>query len=77
MGESVEVTEAGDWWHPDPAKDRTLPGRGPALRAREDSSVLSTPKENPKTLKPGESYIQYAKRIKSMKEGVEILDEKK
>jgi hypothetical protein len=77
MGESVEVTEEGDWWHPDPAKDRTLPGRGPALRAREDSSVRSKPKEDPKELKPGESYMQYAKRIKSMKEGVEILDEKK
>jgi hypothetical protein len=77
MGESVEVTEAGDWWHLDPAKDRTLPGRGPALRAREDSSVRSKPKEDPKQLKPGESYTQYAKRIKSMREGVEILDEKK
>jgi hypothetical protein len=77
MGESVEVTEAGDWWHPDPAKDKTLPGRGPALRARENSSVRSIPKEDPKKLKPGESYMQYAKRIKSMREGVEILDEKK
>jgi hypothetical protein len=77
MGEGVEMTEAGDWWHPDPSKDRTLPGRGPALRAREDSSVRSNPKEDPKKLKPGESYMQYAKRIKSMREGVEILDEKK
>jgi hypothetical protein len=77
MGESVEVTEAGDWWHPDPAKDRTLPGRGPAARAREDNSVRSKPNEDPKKLKPGESYMEYAKRMKSMREGVEILDEKK
>jgi hypothetical protein len=82
MKEEVEMTEAGDWWHPDPDKDRTLSGRGPAVRTREDGvrpklSKLSVKSSNPKKLRPGESYMEYAKRMKSMREGVEILDEKK
>jgi hypothetical protein len=75
MGEEVDLEEGGDWWHPNPKIDRTLPGRGPKLRARED---VKNPKEDPKKLKPGESYMQYAKRIKGVRnEEVEILDEKK
>ena len=82
MGVEVEMTEAGDWWHPDPDKDRTLSGRGPAVRTREDGvrpklSKFSVKSSDPKKLRPGESYMEYAKRMKSMREGVEILDEKK
>jgi hypothetical protein len=80
MGEEVEMAEAGDWWHPDPKEDRKLPGRGPAARAREDGGVrpkLPVKSSDPKKLRPGESYMEYAKRMKSMGEGVEILDEKK
>jgi hypothetical protein len=79
MGEEVEMTEAGDWWDPDPKKDRKLPGRGPVARAREDGvrPKLPVKSPDPKKLRPGESYMEYAKRMKSMREGVEILDEKK
>ena len=57
------VTEAGDYWHPDPEKDRRLGGPGANQRARED--LESPPKEDPKDskkLKPGESYMDFAKR---------------
>ena len=80
MGEEVEMTEAGDWWHPDPKEDRKLPGRGPAARAREDSGARpKLPVKSPdhKKLRPGESYMGYAKRMKSMREGVEITEVKK
>ena len=56
------VKEAGDWWHPDPEQDKRMPGRGPKLRAREDQETASKPKEDPKKLRPGESYMDYAKR---------------
>ena len=39
-----------------------MPGRGPKLRAREDQEAASKPKENSRKLKPGESYMDYAKR---------------
>jgi len=75
MGEETELDESGDWWHPDPKIDKTLPGRGPKLRAKEDS--ISSKKDS-KKLRPGETYMQYSKRIQQMrKEEVEILDEKK
>ena len=75
MGEEVELDEAGDWWHPDPTIDKTLPGRGPKLRARED---MKTSNEDPKKLRPGESYMEYAKRMQKMrKEEVETTDIKK
>jgi len=61
-GEQVEVAEAGDYWHPDPEKDRKLGGPGPNKRAREDRAAASKPKEDPKKLRPGESYMDYAKR---------------
>ena len=68
------MVESGDWWHPDPAQDRLMPGRGPKLRAREDQASSSQPKENPRKLKPGESYMDFAKRhgYKPTKEEVEI-----
>ena len=56
------MKEAGDWWHPDPEKDKLMPGRGPKLRAREDQTSASQPKENPRKLRPGESYMDFAKR---------------
>ena len=52
----------GDYWNPDPEKDRKLSDRGAKLRAREDQDSASKPKEDPKKLKPGESYMDYAKR---------------
>lgn len=63
MGVDEEVvTEAGDYWHPDPAQDRKLGGPGANQRAREDRTAASTPKQDPKKLRPGESYMDYAKR---------------
>jgi len=78
MGEEVELDEAGDWWHPDPKKDKLLPGRGPKLRARENNE----PKPDySNKLKPGETYMQFAKRKqaerKVKKEEVEITEIKK
>ena len=59
------VNEAGDWWHPDPEKDKKLPGKGPQMRAREDrgqSTSAQTKPDYSKRLKPGESYMDFAKR---------------
>ena len=53
------VTEAGDYWHPDPEKDRRLGGPGANQRAREDRKP---PEDYSKKLKPGETYTQFAKR---------------
>ena len=70
------IKEAGDWWHPDPAQDKLMPGRGPKLRAREDQVSASKPKENPRKLKPGETYVDFAKRhgYNPTKEEVEISE---
>ena len=70
MKEEV-VNERADFWHPDPEQDRKLGGPGANQRAREDraaskSSSSSSSSGKPK-LKPGESYMQYAKRVKAMK----------
>jgi hypothetical protein len=54
------VSEAGDWWHPDPEKDKKLPGKGPQMRAREDRG--QTKPDYSRRLKPGESYMDFAKR---------------
>ena len=78
------IAERGDFWHPDPDKDRKLGGPGANQRAREDrgasrSSSSSSRSGKPK-LKPGESYMEYAKRVKAMKtrkEEVEIEEGKK
>lgn len=57
------VTERGDFWHPDPEKDRKLGGPGANQRAREDRAAASEPKKDySKTTKPGESYMDFAKR---------------
>ncbi len=61
------INERGDFWHPDPDKDRKLGGPGANQRAREDRAAASKPaakKADPKKLKPGESYMDYAKRQK-------------
>ena len=63
----------GDFWHPDPDKDRKLGGPGANQRAREDRAAASKPKSDPKKLRPGESYMDYAKRMKKE----EDLNEKK
>jgi hypothetical protein len=61
------VTERADTWHPDPKEDRKLGGPGANQRAREDRAAASKPaakKEDPKKLRKGESYMDYAKRQK-------------
>ena len=67
MKEAV-ISERGDFWHPDPDKDRKLGGPGANQRAREDRASASKPKSDPKKLRPGESYMDYAKRMKTRKE---------
>ena len=61
-GKKLGLDEAGDWWHPDPKQDRLMPGRGPKLRAREDRVKEQ---DHSKKLKPGETYMQFAKRKQS------------
>jgi hypothetical protein len=56
------IREAGDYWHPDPKKDAQISGAGNKARAREDAAERSKPKPDPKKLRPGETYMQYAKR---------------
>ena len=59
------INERGDYWHPDPEKDKKLGGPGANQRAREDRASASKPaakKEDPKKLRKGESYMDYAKR---------------
>ena len=62
------INERGDFWHPDPDKDRKLGGPGANQRAREDRTSSSKPKSDSKKLRPGESYYEYAKRMKTRKE---------
>ncbi|ADO97795.1 hypothetical protein SShM2_184 [Synechococcus phage S-ShM2] len=69
------VNERGDYWHPDPEKDKKLGGPGANARAREDRAAASKPKEDPKKLRKGESYMDYSKRMKTRKEELE-LDER-
>jgi len=62
-----ETLHEGDYWHPDPEKDRKLGGPGANQRAREDrgsSSSSSAKKDDSKKLRPGESYLEYSKRQK-------------
>jgi len=58
-----KVEERGDYWHPDPDEDRKLGGPGANQRAREDRAAASKPKEDPKKLRPGESYKDYSNRV--------------
>ena len=67
MNAEETILERGDFWHPDPEKDRKLGGPGANQRAREDRAAASKPKEDPKKLRPGESYMDYAKRQKAGK----------
>jgi len=60
------IKEAGDYWHPDPEKDKRISGVGNKLRARQDGSRSNTTKDNANKLKPGESYIDYSKRKASL-----------
>ena len=62
------ITERGDYWHPDPEKDKKLGGPGANARAREDRADAAKPKEDPKKLKKGESYMDYSKRQKASKQ---------
>ena len=64
LGEET-IAERADMWHPDPEKDRKLGGPGANARAREDRAAASKPKEDPKKLRKGESYMDYSKRQKS------------
>ena len=56
------IKEAGDYWHPDPEKDKRISGVGNKLRARQDGSRSNTTKDSTNKLKPGESYMDYSKR---------------
>jgi hypothetical protein len=68
------LNERGDFWNPDPDKDKKLGGPGANQRAREDGASASKPKSDPKKLRPGESYLEWGKRQKAnkMKEEVEV-----
>ena len=64
------INERGDFWHPDPEKDKKLGGLSGNQRAQEDRAAASKPaakKEDPKKLRKGESYMDYAKRQKGYK----------
>ena len=61
------IMERGDFWHPDPEKDKKLGGPGANQRAREDRAASSKPKSDPKKLRQGESYMDYSKRQKASK----------
>ena len=67
MKKEETIIERGDFWHPDPDKDRKLGGPGANQRAREDRAAASKPKSDPKKLRPGESYMDWNKRQKANK----------
>ena len=67
VANTENMQERADTWHPDPEEDRKLGGPGANQRAREDRAAASKPvakKEDPKKLRKGESYMDYAKRQK-------------
>jgi hypothetical protein len=68
LGEET-ITERGDFWHPDPEKDKKLGGPGANQRAREDRGAKSSSSSSSdsKKLKPGESYMDYSKRQSASK----------
>jgi hypothetical protein len=71
------MIEAGDYWHPDSKIDRTLPGKGPQMRAREDgeqSTSAQTIPDYSNRLKPGETYMQFAKRREAERTRKEEVD---
>ncbi len=59
------LDESGDWWHPDPKKDAQISGAANKMRAKEnrgqDTSAQTKP-DYSNRLKPGESYMDFAKR---------------
>ncbi|UNH61311.1 hypothetical protein SSZBM1_194 [Synechococcus phage S-SZBM1] len=61
------IQERGDFWHPDPEKDRKLGGPGANQRAREDRAAAASKKDYSKTTKPGESYMDFHKRRQAEK----------
>ena len=64
------IKERGDFWHPDPEKDKKLGGPGANQRAREDrgaKSSSSSSSSDSKKLKKGESYMDYSKRQRASK----------
>jgi hypothetical protein len=67
MKKEEVIAERGDFWHPDPDKDKKLGGPGANQRAREDraSSSSSSSSSDSKKLRPGESYMDYSKRQKA------------
>ena len=71
-----EIVYEGDYWHPDPEMDRKLGGPGPNQRAREDNPQ---PKSDPKKLRKGESYMDWNKRQRGLKNSYEpdgeLIDE--
>jgi len=67
LPDKIQVKESGDYWHPDPKKDAQISGLGNKQRAREDrpgSPKPATKKADPKKVRKGESYYDYAKRQK-------------
>ena len=67
VANTENMQERADTWHPDPEEDRKLGGPGANQRSREDRAAASKPaakKEDPKKLRKGESYMDYAKRQK-------------
>ena len=67
VANTENMQERDDTCHPDPEEDRKLGGPGANQRAREDRAAASKPaakKEDPKKLRKGESYMDYAKRQK-------------
>ena len=71
-----EIVYEGDYWHPDPKIDRTFGGPGPNKRARED---YPKPESDSKKLRPGESYMDWNKRQRGLKNSYEpdgeLIDE--
>ena len=74
MKKEETINERGDFWHPDPDKDRKLGGPGANARAREDRAAASKPKSDSKKLRPGESYMDWNKRQKAAKMKKEELE---
>jgi hypothetical protein len=65
--DELGLQEAGDYWHPDPEKDRKLSNRGAKLRAREDQASTKSSSSSERKLRPGESYMDYSKRVSGQK----------
>ena len=73
------IGEAGDYWHPDPKEDKKLSNRGAKLRAREDRTTTSTSSDSSdkRKLRPGESYLEYSRRVSGSKPPVKQKERKR